>query len=411
MSLLSAALFSLTVAWAPAPETSDDGPVAAPADHPPRELLVPATPKPLGWSVGAFADLSYGFNSNRPDNHIFRGQLTTPRTGEFTLNTAAVYVQHPVTQTEPWGFELALQAGSAVDAIYEAEPVPGGDDGRFAGAEVFKHVGRANASLLVRKSKTTITGGLMSAPIGIGGAWTKDNWNYSTSWGANAAPYYLMGGVVEQALPADFAVQAWIINGWQTIADVNEAPSGMVSLLRRRGPWHLVSQAYFGPEATDLQPRGWRVLWDNQAIFDGSRWGVGAVGQLGRDRLTELAGEPVHLWLYGAVFVHGVMVERDHFELDLAARPELTWDRDGLVTGAPQILHGETVTLGARIWEHLLVRLEYRYDRSTAPNGYFFRGAATGPNDALASEQHTIFGSVVGTFEHVFGLRTRQRAG
>ena len=357
------------------------------------------------WFGGAFVDVAYGYSSNSPANHLMRGQWTTPRTGEFTLNTVAVHATHEATDEEPYRLELALQAGASVDAIYAPEPVPGGADGRFAGAEVFKHIGRANAGLLVRKSGTEIRGGLMASPVGIGSAWTKLNWNYTTSWAANATPYYLMGGMIHQALPRDFAIEVWVVNGWQTIADANAVPSYLASLIRARGNWLLTSQVYFGPEGTDLAPEAWRVHWDTFAQYEGARWGIGGLADFGQERLTTQPGSPQALWLLGAAFVHGVVWESAHASLDLAARPEIMWDRDGLLHGVRQIMIGETVTLGARLWDHLLVRLEYRYDRSSAEDGFFYRNLATADTAALASTQHTIFASMVGYYERGFRLR------
>jgi len=213
-----------------------------------------------------------------------------------------------------------------------------------------------------------------------------------------------MGGMIEQSLPAGFGIQGWIVNGWQTIADVNTAPSYMVSLFRNRGDWSVTSQVYFGPEGTDLAPRSWRVHWDTQATYSGPRWGIAGVVDFGQDRITEEEGEPQNLWLLGALFVHGILWENDAVELDLAARPELMWDRDGLLFGVPQLMFGETVTFSSRFYDHLLVRLEYRYDRSTAENGFFYRERAIADTDQLASQQHTIFLGVVGYFERGFYL-------
>lgn len=380
---------------------------ASAADREPVELLPPKTAEP-NWQMGAFVDVAYGFSSNRPDNRLFRGQLTTPRTGEFTIGNVGAYAEHTATETEPWRVELALSAGAATDAIYAGEPRPGGDAAAFSGPEVFKHIARANAGALIRRSKTEIRGGLLGSPLGIGSAWTRNDWNYTTSWGANAAPYYLMGVQVIQALPRDFGVEAWVVNGWQTIADVNAAPSYLVGVFRERGAWHARSQVYFGPEGADLAPQGWRVLWDTIVRYDGPRWGVAGVADLGQDRLTELPGQPQHLWVGAAGFVHGIVWQNEYTVLDIAARPEIFWDRDGLMFGVPQILVGETVTFSARLWDHLLVRLEYRYDRSTAANGFFYRQQATDPADVLAPQQHTIFGSIVGYIDRPVRLGKRR---
>ncbi len=61
---------------------------------------------------------------------------------------------------------MLLHAGAGVDALVEFEPVAGGVDGRYAGAEAFKHIGLANAGFRARTG-TSVESGLMPAPLGI----------------------------------------------------------------------------------------------------------------------------------------------------------------------------------------------------------------------------------------------------
>ncbi len=116
------------------------------------------------WEVGGFVDANYSFNSNLPDNHVNRLRSAVPRTGEFSLNLAVAYIRRDAVpgQTSPT-FELALQAGPAADALMYYEPEPGGADSRFAGKEVFKHIGRANVGVKLKRG-TELSAGMHLSP-------------------------------------------------------------------------------------------------------------------------------------------------------------------------------------------------------------------------------------------------------
>src|SRR5262245_49381420 len=51
-----------------------------------RPEAVAPSPVFRPWEVGGFVDINYAFNSNLPDNHVYRGTSVQPRTGEFSLN-------------------------------------------------------------------------------------------------------------------------------------------------------------------------------------------------------------------------------------------------------------------------------------------------------------------------------------
>lgn len=385
-----------------ADEPSEDVEPEDPAVHPD-----PSEPERT-FSAGVFVDTAYVFNSNLPSNHLYRGAFTTPRTGELTVNLAVAHFEHLAVPKEPWRLQLALQAGAAADAVWGDEPVPGGDDGRLAGSEVWKHIGLANAGFVVPRLDTRISGGIMAAPFGIGGLWSKDNWNYSPSWLANGSPYYLAGVAVEQPLGAGFGLYGWAINGWQTVGDANRAPSYLGGLTWAQGDVAAATAVFFGPETADLSPRAWRMLSDTTVTWNTDRIGIAGIVDVGRERVTTLPSEPLAQWIGGALFMRGRVLDREKLALELSARPEVFWDRDGRMYGVPQTLISATGTLGAEIFSHLLARLEYRYDHSTADDGFFFVGDRTSPDALdLAGDQHTVFLSLVGYFARAFAVAPR----
>lgn len=369
--------------------------------------------RPRNWAVGGFIDTGYVFDSNLPDNHVDRGNFTSPRVNEFTVHLAAAYLRHTPTDDEPWLLELAGQIGPAATALLSTEPRPGGDASQFTGAEVWQHLGRANVGVRIPKAGTELAVGLFPTPIGIYSFWSKDNPTYSTPWHLNAVPYVLMGGRVSQPLGRKVVAQLWITNGWQTYGDVNRLPSALAGASYTPIDGLTLSQWFhFGAEDVDNRPRAWRMLSDTWLVYDVGRWGMSAVFDVGRERLTALFDEPVALWMGGALTGRGRIwtSRRDRVRWDMVGRAEAFWDRDARMFGVEQLMlsgvYGNNVTL----FDHVLLRVEYRYDRSTSDSGYFYRrDDVHDDDDGLSRAQHSLFFALTGYFEHPFATPRRRR--
>ena len=120
-------LLASVVALAPPAEPEVAQPPEPHAEHttpPPEEQ----TPEAGPWVLGGFVDTAYQWSNNLPDNHVWRGMFTGPRTNEITLNLAALYVRRDPGRRDPFHLELALHLGPAADALVVGEPTPGGDD-------------------------------------------------------------------------------------------------------------------------------------------------------------------------------------------------------------------------------------------------------------------------------------------
>jgi hypothetical protein len=217
-----------------------------------------------------------------------------------------------------------------------------------------------------------------------------------------------MGLKVSQELPRDVHLFAWVVNGWQTIADLNHVPSYLGGM-----NWHprddmtVAAMVYFGPEDRDPSPQAWRVHGDVFVVWDGERGGVGAVWDAGQERLTLVEGAPRVYWTGGAAFGRVRPVARKRVTLDLAARPEAWWDHGGRIFGVDQWLVSATATTTLGLFDLVQVRLEYRYDHSTAARGFFYRRGATADDDLLANDQHLVMLAFAAQFAHRFAARRK----
>ena len=157
-----------------------------------------------------------------------------------------------------------------------------------------------------------------------------------------------------------------------------------------------------GPEDVDMRPQAWRLLLDSQIVYIADRWGIAIVGDYGREKLTMKMGQPVAYWANGMVSVRWHVLGEKH-TWGMAVRPEFFYDHGGRIFGAQDVdnwMFGGTFTNDVRLFDAVLVRLEYRYDRSTAAHGYWYRGPAiTDDATGLANSQHTVLFNFIGYFE------------
>ena len=109
----------------------------------------------------------------------------------------------------------------------------------------------------------------------------------------------------------------------------------------------------------------------------------------GREKQSNVPGNPTHHWLWA----NGSLQWQPLEQLRVAVRPELLVDEDGLASGARQTIGAVTGTLDVPVpipWSDTFVRFEYRYDRSTGPEGGFFEGA----DNELVPNQHLLIAAV-----------------
>jgi hypothetical protein len=106
---------------------------------------------------------------------------------------------------------------------------------------------------------------------------------------------------------------------------------------------------------------------------------------------VEIADHPRFYWFSGAIWA---AVSQGPWQFSV--RPEFYNDSDGVISGEKQNIWAVTASISYNIlpdnaFHDLISKQEYRYDRSTGPEGGFYKGS----DNHLTPIQNTLFLSLV----------------
>ena len=351
------------------------------------------------WQYGALVDLSYALNFNFPENHIFRSKQTTPRTNEFAPNMVLGYVLKEAQRPKQWGMEFGLQAGYDTDNL--VAPEQSGRDKPVPGADVLRHLSRANVSYLAPIGNgVLLTAGLMKGYINFESFYAKQNFNYTRSYLTDFSPNFVFGVGGRYAITHNVDVGFHVMNGFQYLTHANNLPGYGAEVDWRLAKRVVLAQNfYYGPDQTDTSLRFWRFFSDTQLQWRGDDLTIALAYDIGTERAAEQVDHGRMFWTGAALFTKWDIIG----PWSVAVRPEWFWDRNGRVSQAEQLLWAVTSTLAyeRHIRRHLWVaRLEYRYDHSTGPDGGFFKQGDIAPGvPRLVPSQHIILFSLLWAFD------------
>jgi len=299
--------------------------------------------------VTGFVDLYYTYDFNRPVDHAnwFTGVGTSARRdNEFAINLAQVdFVMAPA----PVGFHLAAGYGTALDVVHGAE------------AEAWRNLVQASIQYQTGVGRGLyIEAGVFPSHIGFETLQSKDNWNYTRSWLGEFSPYYQTGVKVACPFGKHWSTQVHILNGWQMIADNNRGKTLGWQFAYAADTVSLSFNGLVGPELTD-DDHDLRALIDTVAVWRATTdWTFALSFDLGgQEQPSGGDARWEGVGLYARLAPPGSRTA-------LALRAEYYDDEDGAISGTPQILREFTATLEVRPVDHLILKIEGRYDRSSA---------------------------------------------
>jgi Putative beta-barrel porin-2, OmpL-like. bbp2 len=328
------------------------GAQAQPATSPSPEPS--PSPSPASLRVGAFVDAYYAYNSNHPfDNtNFFPGVGTSAkRADEISINLAQVDL---TLDPQPVGFRLALGFGTATEVVHAAEP-----PGPFVGSDVWEHVVQASA-MWKATDRLLFEAGVYPSHIGFEGFASKDNWNYTRSWLGELSPYYQTGLKTAYTFSDHWSAQLHVLNGWQIIGENNSGKAFGTQVAYSSDRLSASFNTFVGPELPDNDD-DYRLMGDFVLTVKATpSLSLGTSLDLAREERP--VGDDARWWGTGLYARYAPPDSKTAF----AVRGEYYDDEDGAISGTPQTLKEFTATLEHRPVSNLILKLEGRYDKSSA---------------------------------------------
>ncbi len=334
-------------------------------------------PTPVaGVRLHGFVDVYATWNPNRPFDHnnFEPGTGTTgEKANEVGLNLAAVDVS---LDPSPVGFHLVAVAGTGTDVVHASELHP----------DAVRYVYQASVSWRLNVGRgLLLEAGIQPSHIGFESFYSKENWNYTRGWLGEFSPYYQTGIKAATSFDDRWSGQLWLLNGWQSVEDNNSGKSFGTQLSYAADALGLTLNTFFGPEIPNDSSH-WRSFVDLVGTWRVSST-VSAAACIDLGRQTR-PGQPPADWQGASLWARFATGRTTA----IAARAELFHDPDKGISGFAQTLWGGTITLEYRPHPRLVLKLEARYDRSTA-------GAFSGPDVADPRRDETLLAlGAVATF-------------
>jgi len=355
----------------------------------------PQSPPEHKWHYGGFVDVGYLLDFNHPENRVFRSRGTTWHVDRPQINMAAFYVRKKATEDSRWGVELTAQGGKDAELFGFSATAP-----NIGGFKFLRQLGPTNVSYLAPVGKgLMIQGGIFSSFIGYDSLYAKDNFNYTRPWGADFTPYLMMGVNVSYPFTKRVTVTFFVVNGYWHLAHANNVPSwGGQAAISATSHLTVKQTVLVGPHQTNTAFKFWRFLSDTIVEHKTEKRTI-ASDTIFSTEQVDAPGTP-RAWFFSTQLPMRWQLRP---RWAIAFRPEVAWDSQGRWTLARQTVVAFTSTLEYKLpykSSTTIFRLEHRYDRSTGPDGGFFRGRAVSPGViGLVPSQHLLVFATIFTFD------------
>lgn len=339
----------------------------------------PASPP---FTIGGYAEASYQWNFNAPENGITNFRGYDNRHNTFTLSNVALDAQwdaHDVVG------RLTLQVGHTPSTYYASEPSFRGAGGaNVSGAELWKYLQQAYVGYRFGVAEgLTVSAGLFLSPIGPESIAVRDDWNWSRSNLFFALPAYHTGLRATLAATKEWAVTLAGYNGWNSVVDNNAEKSISAQATFTRSDLVFSILTFSGVERPEGAPegRGWRHLIDGHVTWNATAW-FSLLGHA--DAGLEPTTFGLSTWAAGALYARFQIAP----PLFFAVRGDAFYEHaaaDEHGAGAPIFfptpwVASATATVDVRPHQQVSFRLELRHDR--AAGDIYFGGSVDGDGDA-----------------------------
>jgi hypothetical protein len=245
-----------------------------------------------------------------------------------------------------------------------------------------------------------LTAGIFNSFIGYESFYAKDNFNYTRTYLPDYSPYFMMGVSAQYSLSENVKHVLYVINGYSWLSRPNDVPSYGTQVSWTPNPQLTLTQNfYYGPDQSNTDLKYWRFFSDSIVQWKGDSLTLAMSYDIGTENAAEQPGSPRTFWTGGALYSWWQITGR----WGASIRPEFYWDRNGRLTGAQQLIKAITTTLEYKVPVFSTItrlRLEYRYDDSTGPQGGFFKGGEVSPGVlGLVQAQHLLIAAILWTYD------------
>jgi hypothetical protein len=217
------------------------------------------------------------------------------------------------------------------------------------------------------------------------------NWNYTRSWMGELSPYYQTGLKLAYPFGERWSGQLHFVNGWQVIGDNNRGKTLGAQLAYASERFSISFNGLAGPELGDNDD-DIRALGDVVATLKATpSLSLGISGDVAREGRPD--GQDAS-WAGVGLYARFAPPES---RTAFAVRAEYYDDEDGAISGIAQTLKEVTLTLEHRPIPRLILKLEGRYDRSSA-EAFLTDDVASDGSPLRKREQFLVLLGAVATF-------------
>jgi hypothetical protein len=359
------------------------------SNNQPASLL---TVGPLTWTI--YIDAYYAYQFYAPIDHTIFPTTVAPRQNEISFNLGILGVE--ITGLDgPLG-RIYVQYGSNVETDAGQDPTV--TRGYFLSASVFKYISQAAVGWHFHwLHGVNAEIGIFPSYIGLESYLPQENWSYTHAFVSDATPFYFFGGRIQLFPTANLKVELWLVNGWQTFGQWNEAKAGGFFInWRPRENLSLVTSFYIGQDGPNAG-NSLRPYSDNNIQFRYYKGGKGKALNYAALSLTGDVGyQRIGLGLPGGWMGGATLANRLSWTSWLATtiRGDIFYDQRGsiiqhlplgdpysLPSNGPYLLGGVSMTQDIQPSPWVLFRVEYSHRESNQP--YFSgHGGITSPTGA-----------------------------
>ena len=356
---------------------------------------VPAEPSKPKWQYGGFIDVGYLLDFNHPANRVFRSRGTAWHVDRVQLNMAGIYLRKKADEKSRWGVELTAQMGKDVEVFGFSATAP-----NIGGFKFLRHLGPTNVSYLAPVGKgLALQAGIFLSLIGYDSLYAKDNFEYTRPWGADFTPYLMMGANASYAFTKKLTGTFFVVNGYWHLATANHVPSwGGQAAVSATSHLTVKQTVLVGPHQSNTAFKFWRFLSDTIVEPKTDRRTIAFETNFSTENVNA-PNTPRAWWFSAQLPMRWTLNPR----WAVAVRPEVAKDTQGRWTLARQTVVALTTTLEYKLpykSSNTIFRLEHRYDRSTGPDGGFFRGRVGSPGViGLTPGQHLLIFATIFTLD------------